>query len=551
MMKGTLKLIILVFAIFIVTKGFGQKQFVAGSKTISAEVYAPVDLVFKLKTKPVENPFDVSFGAVFTSPEKKTLTVPGFYNDNQEYVIRFSANKIGEWSYQTFSSVPQLSGLKGNISVTANSNPEVHGAVTIHPDSPRKFIYEDGKPYFALAFELDWLFALDYGNSAGIPKTKQIINDVKANGFNQVVMNVYAYDVNWKVSTDVPQEYCYKKPAYSVFEGDNQNPDFSTLNIDFFKHFDRVINHLYEKGIVAHVMIYVWNKNVNWPPMYSVEDNRFFDYVIKRYQGYSNIIWDVSKEALDYGRCDIPYINERIERIRKMDAYNRLVTVHDYEYCSREADRVDFISIQNWRSDLYSLTLEAYLKHSDKPVMNIEHGGYEEGPYLSFEGNYVNAETCLIRNYECVFAGVYSTYYWQNTSWNIVVYDPLNSKYSFKKPRFDYYKHLQELFTRYDFNTLSPAKPKLTTNSRIGNDNLASSSYSLTDGKDLYLYLVPAANHQINVVLPEPAGGQMEATWFNPFTGEYKEVGTSKYSMWAAYQSPWKNTYSVLMLKLK
>ncbi|MDZ7605444.1 MAG: hypothetical protein U5K79_07600 [Cyclobacteriaceae bacterium] len=99
-----------------------------------------------------------------------------------------------------------------------------------------------------------------------------------------------------------------------------------------------------------------------------------------------------------------------------MDAYNRLITVHDYEYCSREADRVDFISIQNWRSDLYSLTLEAYLKHSDKPVMNIEHGGYEEGPYLTFEGNYVNAETCLTRNYECVFAGVYSTYYWQNTS---------------------------------------------------------------------------------------------------------------------------------------
>lgn len=551
MTASILKLIVLILAIVFVTKGFGQNQFVAGSQTISAELYAPVDLVFKLKSKSVESPFDVLVGAVFTSPEKKTMTVPGFYNDHQEYVIRFSASEKGEWKYQTFSSIPQLSGLKGSISVTGNSNLEVHGAVAIHPDSPRKFVYQDGKPYFALAFELDWLFALDYGNIEGIPKTTKIIDAVKANGFNQVVMNVYAYDVNWKVSTDVPQEYSYKKPAYSVFKGDNQNPDFSALNIDFFKHFDRVINHLYEKGIVAHVMIYVWNKNVNWPPMYSGEDNRFFDYVIKRYQGYSNIVWDVSKEALDYGRCDIPYINERIGRIRKMDAYNRLITVHDYEYCSREADLVDFISIQNWRSDLYSLSLEAYLKHSDKPVMNIEHGGYEDGTYLSFEGNYVNAETCLIRNYECVFAGVYSTYYWQNTSWNIVVYDPLDSKHSLKKPRFDYYKHFQELFTRYDFNALSPAKPKLTTNSRLGNDNLASSSYPLSNGKDLYMYLVPAANHQINVVLPEPVGGQMEATWFNPFTGEYKEAGTSKYSMWAAYQSPWKNTYSILILKIK
>jgi hypothetical protein len=550
-MKQFLTCFLLIFAAFSISEVVGQNKFIASSKTISAELYAPVDLVFKLKSKPAESPFDVSFGAVFTSPEKKMLTVPGFFNDNQEYVIRFSASEMGEWCYQTFSSIPQLSGLKGSILVSQNSNPEVHGAVGINSNSPRKFVYEDGKPYFALAFELDWLFALDYDNSAAIPKTTQIISDVKANGFNQVVMNVYAYDVNWKVSTDVPQEYSYKKPAYSVFKGDNQNPDFSTLNIDFFKHFDRVINHLYEKGIVAHLMIYVWNKNVNWPPMYSANDNRFFDYVIKRYQGYSNIIWDVSKEALDYGRCDIPYINERIERIRKMDDYNRLITVHDYEYCSREADRVDFIAIQNWRSDLYSNSLEAYLKHADKPVMNIEHGGYEEGPYLSFEGNYVNPEACLVRNYECVFAGVYSTYYWQNTSWNIVVYDPLDPKHSFKKPRFDYYKHLHDLFTRYDFHTLFPIKPKLTINSRLGDDNLASSSYPLTDGKGLYLYLVPAANHQINVVLPEPAGGQMEATWFNPFTGEYKEAGTSKYSMWAAYQSPWKNTYSVLILKLK
>jgi hypothetical protein len=182
--------------------------------------------------------------------------------------------------------------------------------------------------------------------------------------------------------------------------------------------------------------------------------------------------------------------------------------------------------------------------------MNIEHGGYEEGPYLSFTGNYITPEICLIRNYECVFAGVYSCYYWQNSSWNVVVYDPMNPKHKIK-PRFDYYKHLQELFTRYDFNTLSPVKPKLTTNSRIETDNLSSSSYPLTDGKGLYMYLVPAVNYQVNVVLPEPASGQIEETWFNPFTGQYTEAATNKWSVWAPYQSPWKNTYSVLILKLK
>jgi hypothetical protein len=479
------------------------------------------------------------------------MNIPGFYNDDNEFVLRFSPTMAGKWSYVTYSSLPALSGLKGNVEAVADSNPLVHGGVVIDTQNPQKFVYQDGTSCFALAFELDWLFALDYGNVSGIPRTTKIIDDVKANGFNQVVMNVYAYDVNWKVSADVPAEYSFKKPSYTPFLGTNENPAFSALNIDFFKHFDRVINHLHQQGIVAHVMIYVWNKNVNWPKMYSVDDNRYFDYIIRRYQAYSNIIWDVSKEALDYGRCDIPYINERIERIRRIDAYKRLVTVHDYEYCSREPDRVDFISIQNWRSDLYSLSLEAYLKHTDKPVMNIEHGGYEEGPYLSFQGNYVSPEACLVRNYECIFAGLYSCYYWQNTSWNIVIYDPLDSRHNFKKPRFDYYKNLQELFTRYDFNTLSPYKPKLTTNSRLGNDNLASSGYPLTNGKDLYLYFIPAENYQVNVVVPEPEGKKLEVTWFNPFTGEFRDAGLTNWQVWKGFIAPWPDTPAVLILKAK
>jgi hypothetical protein len=528
----------------LVSEGICQKS--ARTVPYRTSVYGVLDIPFKVKS-PVSNPFDLPFGAVFTDESGATLTVPGFYNGGNEYMLRFSPTRKGRWTYRTYSSEAQLSGQSGEV--MAEENAANHGGVVVSPESPQKFAYQDGTPYFALAFELDWLFALDYANKTALPKTESLIREVKANGFNQVVMNVYAYDVKWKVAPNVPAEYDYRRPGYSPFGGTNEKPDFSTLNVAFFQHLDRVIQHLSQQGIVAHLMIYVWNKEVSWPAMYSPADNRYFDYVIKRYQAYPNIIWDVSKEALDYGRCDIPYINERIARIRRQDAYQRLVTVHDYEYCSREPDRVDFISIQNWRSDLYSLSLEAYLRHSDKPVMNIEHGGYEEGPYESFTGNYVNPEVCLIRNYECVFAGVYSTYYWQDTSWNIVIFDPMNSEHSFPRPRFDYYRHMQSFFTRYNFNDLFPHKPKLTTNSRVGTDNFASSGYPLTDGKGLYLYLVPAANYQINVVLPKPPSEKLAATWFNPFTGEYKNEGTSPWWVWKGYQSPWKGAYSILILK--
>ncbi|HEX8059839.1 MAG TPA: DUF5060 domain-containing protein [Cyclobacteriaceae bacterium] len=521
----------------------------ASGETITASVYQPVDITFDAGKVSAGNPFDLTFGATVTHSSGKSYQIQGFYNGGSEYVLRFSAEETGEYSFQTFSAIGKLAGLKGVIKADANSNPDIHGIVKVASNSPQKFAYQDGTPYFALPFELDWLFALDIDNSAGLPRTTEIIQSVKENGFNQVVMNVYAYETSWKTDTSVPQQYSFKDPPYTVFPGTNDKPDFTQLNVPFFKHFDRVVQHLHEKGLAAHLMIYVWNKKVNWPNMYSAEDNRYYDYIIKRYQGYPNVIWDVSKEALDYGRCDIPYINERIERTRRLDAYQHLVTVHDYEYCSREPDKVDFISIQNWRPDLYSLSLEAYRNHPNKPVMNIEHGGYEEGPYSTFTGNYTNAEVCLERTYASIFAGVYGSYYWQNTSWDIVIYDVMSSKQSITKPRFDYYKHLQKLFSTYEFAKLFPHKPKLTTNSKEGYDNLAFSGYALTDEKGLYLYYVPGDNYSIWTNIPVPKSGQVTASWFNIFTGETTQPVTSKGGSFGVHMPPWKGQSSVLILK--
>ena len=53
-----------------------------------------------------------------------------------------------------------------------------------------------------MAFECDWLYALDYHNEKSLPKTEHLMNLVKENGFNQVVMNVFSYDVNWKWGKD-------------------------------------------------------------------------------------------------------------------------------------------------------------------------------------------------------------------------------------------------------------------------------------------------------------------------------------------------------------
>ncbi|MFZ9746699.1 MAG: DUF4038 domain-containing protein, partial [Opitutaceae bacterium] len=392
------------------------------------------------------------------------------------------------------------------------------GPVTIAAHAKQRFAYADGTRYFPIAFECDWLFALDAKNRAGIPKTRELADTIARHGFNQVVMNVYAYDVTWPSDPKLRPEYDYARPGYSPFGGTNAAPDFSTLNIDFFRHFDRVIGALHERGIVAHVMIYVWNKKVNWPESRSAADNRYFDYVVKRYQAYPNLIWDISKEATGYGHNDMGYITDRIERLRRLDGFRRLVTVHDYGYCAKHPEQVDFISIQQWATELYGTMREVRAKHPQKPIFNIEHGGYERGPYHVFTGDYLSAEVCLERAYQCVFAGAYPTHYWQDTSWSVVVHHP-DALPEADRPKLHYYRHLAAFVAEPGFEKLEPAA-----------ERFSSSGFCLTDGKTRFLFYLPKENSAIHLRrLPVNPGDRVKLSWFNPHTGETHALPEAKW----------------------
>lgn len=498
------------------------------NKTYQCPRWDVVDTCFTCSELP-EDPFGVAFGAIFRGPDGAEMRVPGFYDDDQTFVLRFSPPDAGAWTFETYASVAELAGLRGTVDATP-PRPQQHGPVVIDAANPQHFVYADGTPYFLLAFELDWLFAL-----AG-DEAQTLLDQIAANGINHVVMNVFAYDVVWPKDASVKPEHDFSAPDVYPFGGSNDDPDFSTLNVAYFQHLDHVIGWLEARGIVAHLMIYVWNKQVTWPDMDSEADNRFFDYVIARYQAFSNIVWDVSKEALTYGRCDMAYVHERIRRARRLDAYERLLTVHDYAYCSQHPHNVDFISIQTWCSELYRQMLAVRGDHAGKPVFNIEHGGYERSPYVIFPGDYDDPDVCLERNYQCVFAGTYSTYYWQATSWNVVIADALGLPED-ERPKFAYYRHLADLFAKYNFATLSPVRR-------------SSSGLCLTNGDDLYLILVPKENYAIHVTLPELAGQTVRATWFDPFTGVYLPQDEGPTQHWREFKSPWAGQMAVVILEV-
>jgi hypothetical protein len=500
--------------IIVSTNGFAQlKKQTYSTKAIAVQKWEVLDINFQAKSKNT-SPFTAEFSAVFTHENGKQQKVPGFFNGKNEWILRFSSAAEGKYTYVTSSEIKVLNNKKGKVTVTT-AQTNNHGGIVVNDDDPQHFYYEDGTPYFLLAFECDWLYALDYHNEKGLPKTEHLLNLISENGFNQIVMNVFSYDVSWQKDEKLKQhpEHEFGGPDdIYPFLGNNENPDYSALNPIFFQRLDRTISMMHDKRIASHLMIYVWNKLVAWPDMNSDADNMYFDYVVKRYQAFPNMVWDISKEALYYGRADEDYIHDRIERIRENDQFNRLVSVHDFKYCSNFPEKVDFISTQNWSHNIYDKMLDAKTKFKDKPIFNIEHGGYEESPYAVFTGDYVNAETCLRRNYMCLFAGVYTTYYWQGASWNVIIYNPFEQPEDFIKPKFEYFEHMQKLFKEFDFTKLKPTPWQ------------NGSAYNLTDDNETVLLYMHKENYGIDAAFLKKESSKRSLQWFNTLTGEFSQT---------------------------
>jgi len=465
-----------------------------------------------------------------------SIRVPGFYCGEGRWRIRFMPTVAGAWDYVTESDLPALAGRAGRVDVD-EAPPSQHGRLQVDPEKPRALRWEDGTPYFLIAFEADWLALVDQGGD-DVPRARTLIDAIADNGFNHVLMNVYAHDAPWPGDLGRGSKYDFSRPRTWPFGGSNDRPEHETLNPAYFDSLDRVVAALRERGVVCHLMIYVWNKKVSWPAQDSPADRRFFDYVVARYQGFSNIVWDVSKEALTYGYCDAAYIAGKCRRIRELDGHGHLLTVHDREVCEQRPELVDMISVQDWRSDLYGLMMGFNDRTRDKPVFNIEHGGYEESPFMMAPGDYQDPVACLERNWLCVFAGAYSTYYWQGCSWNIVCYEPMSLPPEMR-PRLHYFRHLQEFFTRHPFRDFAA----------VPTGRMVSSGYVMHDGGDTLLILKPRESYCTHLRSLEGVEA-ITVSWFHPLTGESSAPQRIAMESFLALRSPWNDVFTIATVKL-
>lgn len=134
----------------------------------------------------------------------------------------------------------------------------------------------------------------------------------------------------------------------------------------------------------------------------------------------------------------------------------------------------------------------------------------------------------------CLFAGVYTTYYWQGASWNVIIYNPFEQPDDFVKPKFEYFKHMQKLFVEFDFTKLKPTPWK------------NGSAYNLTDDNETVLLYMHKENYGIDAAFLKKESAKRSLQWFNTLTGEFSQtIGLPKTGKLI---SPWQGKADAVLI---
>ncbi len=412
----------------------------------------------------IVNPFEAELYGYFRRKDGKKYVIPGFYDGDNMWKIRFSDAEEGEWYYKIVSKVVDFFGeTEGKIIVKGENKNTTEQIFT----KGTHFVNRDGESIFLLGFECNFLFSL-VASPNGHAKLDILINNIKEAGFNQVQVNTYAYDYSFRQGRTRENDY---GPAYiNLWE---ERDGRKVYNIDYFRNFDYMIEKLNANGIYVHLYLRVYNKFVLWDENGSFEDDLFYYQFISRYQAYPNIIWNLTKEG--YFEGDKEYLYRVASKVKGWDAYHHLCTIHDdleFALNPKYAHTIDFLTLQ--QHEQWPFAIAFYSTISGKPVVGGETG--VESPKIERVRRYPAERVCEIA-YETIMSGGYYQYYWAYAAWDVIEYDT--------KPKgFEYMRRLRDFFEEFDLSKFT-----------IHPERLVWSGQALDDGKSTLLIYVEPAKH--------------------------------------------------------
>ena len=249
------------------------------------------------------------------------VTVPGFYDGDGVYKVRFSPPARGSWRYETRSNRPELNGKSGSFTVGPPSACN-HGPVQIFQTFYLR--YADGTPYHEFGTTCyAWVHQ---------PRElqQQTLKTLASSPFNKIRFCVFPKSY-YVANTNEPELFAFQKGADGKF-------DFSRPDPEFWRLFEQRVLDLQKLGIEADIIL--WHPYDGWgfSEMGDAEDDRYLRYCIARLSAYRNVWWSLANEY-DFMTDQRPgghHGNKQWEDwdrffsiLQKEDPHHRLRSIHN------------------------------------------------------------------------------------------------------------------------------------------------------------------------------------------------------------------------------
>ncbi len=270
--------------------------------------------VFEIKLNgPSEgNPYmDIKLDAIFTSGQK-SISVPGFYDGEGIYRIRFSPDQQGEWQWETQSNTAELAKKNGSfqcIAASGNNHGPLKTANTFYIE------YADGTPFYSIGTTAyQW-------TSVKQSIQKKTLETLANAPFNKIRMCVFPKSYIYGNETE-PWEYPFKR--------ETDENDFTQPNYTFFQNFDQRVKQLLDLGIQADVILFHPYDKWGYSKMGDEMNERYVRYMISRISAYRNVWWSLANE------WDVPAIKDSIDwegigqLLQNEDPHQRLRGIHNW-----------------------------------------------------------------------------------------------------------------------------------------------------------------------------------------------------------------------------
>ncbi|WDR06010.1 DUF5060 domain-containing protein [Devosia rhodophyticola] len=287
------------------------------------------------------NPYlDVELAARFSLGDR-VVNVPGFYDGEGIYRIRFLPDQIGEWRYNTTSNAAKLDDVSGTVEVgpaqAGNHGPvRADGLHFRHADGTR-FI-NIGTTAYVWNLQGDALEEQTLATLANAPFTKiRMCVFPKHYRYNQNEPERYPFAMLKQGSSNWPAKI---EDAGWAFDFDRPDPAY-------FHHLEKRIGQLAEIGVQADLIVLHPYDRWGFSRMAAEQDDRYLRYLVARLAAFPNVWWSMANEYDFMANKTLDDWNRMIEVVAKADPFGHLLSIHNgfapFDYTH---PRITHVSIQ-------------------------------------------------------------------------------------------------------------------------------------------------------------------------------------------------------------